>query len=364
MKVPFIDLKKQYRTLGKEISRAVQRVMRSSDFILGEEVTLFEQEFSAYCDASYGVGVGSGTDALHLALLAAGVGPGDEVITAANTFIATALAVSYAGATPVLVDIDADTYNIDSHKIESAVTDRTRAVMPVHLYGQPADMDPILEVAGRNNLVVIEDACQAHGAEYNGKRVGGLGDAACFSFFPSKNLGAYGDGGMVVTNNEAIAEKVRMLRNYGSEKKYYHAFKGFNSRLDTIQAAILRVKLRMLDQWIELRRRHALEYSELLRGARVITPTELDHVRHVYHLYVVRTAERDRLLANLNSEGVTANIHYPVPIHLQQAYKDLGYEKGSFPVTEQYADQILSLPMYPELNEEHINTAAGVILRQ
>lgn len=363
MNIPFVDLKEQYQALSREINQVVAEVMGNSDFILGKEVDLFEQEFATFCGARYGVGVGSGTDALHLALLATGIRPGDEVITAANTFIATALAISYAGATPVLVDIDADTYNINTAKIQSAITEKTRAIVPVHLYGQPADMDSILEIARKNNLIVIEDACQAHGAEYKGKRVGGIGDAGCFSFFPSKNLGAYGDGGMVITNNEEIAGKVRMLRNYGSVKKYYHELKGFNSRLDTIQAAILRVKLKMLGQWIELRRRHAFKYNELLEDTIVITPREADHVRHVYHLYVVRIAERDKLLADLRSEGISTVIHYPVPIHLQDAYENLGYKKGSFPITEQYADEILSLPMYPELKEEHIKTVAEAILR-
>jgi len=360
-KILLVDLKGQYLNFKKEIDQAIQKVIDNSDFILGKEVELFEKEFASFSEAKYGIGVASGTEALHLSLLALGVGPGDEVITAANTFVATVLAISYTGARPVLVDINPDNYNLDVSLIKKAITKRTKAIIPVHLFGQPAGMDSIMEVAKEYNLEVIEDACQAHGAEYKGKKVGSIGDVGCFSFYPGKNLGAYGDGGMVLTNNEEIAQKVRMLRNYGSRVKYHHEFKGFNSRLDTIQATILRVKLKRLEEWNEARRRHALRYNELLKDAKVIIPKEEDYAKHVYHLYVIRIKERNKMLEYLKSKGIFAGIHYPIPIHLLRAYQDLGYKKGSFPLTEKYANEILSLPMYPELSEEQINYIAEVI---
>jgi dTDP-4-amino-4,6-dideoxygalactose transaminase len=353
--VPFVDLQAQYQSIGPEIDRAVQDSLRRADFILGHEVSEFEDEFAAYCEASHAVGVDSGTSALELALRACGIGEGDEVITAANTFIATALAISYVGARPVLVDVDPRTCNIDPRLIESAITARTRAIMPVHLYGQPADMDPIMDIARRHDLVVIEDACQAHGARYKGRRAGSTGHAAAFSFYPAKNLGAAGDGGMVVTSDPRIAESVRLLRNYGSREKYHHDLRGFNRRLDTLHAAILRVKLRYLDQWNQARRTHAALYSRLLADIEaVVLPAQIADAESVFHLYVVQVDKRDDLMQALHHRGVSTGIHYPVPIHLQPAYRDLGYGPGDFPITEGMAERIVSLPMYPELEHEMI----------
>jgi dTDP-4-amino-4,6-dideoxygalactose transaminase len=347
--VPFVDLAAQYGAIAEEIDEAIAIVLRRADFILGQDVRLFENEFAAFCEAGYAVGVDSGTSALELALRAFGIGPGDQVITTANTFIATAFAISDSGATPVLVDVDPQTYTMDISELERAITARTKAIMPVHLYGQPADMDPILEIAQRHRLVVIEDACQAHGAKYKGKRVGSLGHAAAFSFYPAKNLGAYGDGGMVVTNDERVAESVRMLRDYGQREKYRHVLRGYNHRLDTLQAAVLRVKLQHLDAWNAARCQHAQLYSELLADSPLVMPTEADYAQSVYHLYVIRVERRDELRAYLHDRDISTGIHYPVPVHLQEAYRDLGYRRGSFPVTEEYADRILSLPMYAEL---------------
>jgi len=359
--VPFVDLAAQYAAIGEEIDEAISRVLTDTGFILGRDVSLFEEEFAAYCEARHAIGLDSGTSALELALRAFGIGPGDEVITAANTFVATALAISYTGARPVLVDIDPRTCCIDPELIEGAITERTRAIIPVHLYGQPADMDPILELAGRHGLVVIEDACQAHGARYKGRRVGSLGHAAAFSFYPAKNLGAYGDGGMLVTNDQEVADLVRMLRNYGQSRKYHHLLIGYNRRLDTLQAAVLRVKLRYLDAWNQVRRAHAREYGELLADGSVVLPIESDYAESVYHLYVVRARDRDRLRGRLGEEGISTGIHYPVAIHRQPAYRELGYGAGSFPVTEEYARQILSLPMYPELTPAQVRRVAEAI---
>ena len=361
MNVPFVDLRAQYQSLAAEVQQAILAVLQRGDFVLGREVSLFEKEFAAYCEAEYAVGVDSGTSALELALRAFHIGPGDEVITAANTFIATAFAVSYTGATPVLVDVDPQTYTIDVSLLESAITDRTRAIIPIHLYGHPADMDPILEIAAKHGLVVIEDACQAHGARYKGRRVGSLGHAAAFSFYPAKNLGAYGDGGMVVTNDERVAESLRVLRNYGQREKYHHLVQGFNHRLDTLQAAVLLVKLKRLDVWNAARRHHAQLYRELLAYSPVVLPAEAGYAQAVYHLYVIRAKDRDGLRAYLQDRGVATGIHYPIPIHLQPSYRDLGYEKGSFPVTERYAKQILSLPMYAELTPASIGYVAKAI---
>jgi dTDP-4-amino-4,6-dideoxygalactose transaminase len=309
----------------------------------------------------YGVGVDSGTSALELALRAYEIGPGDEVITAANTFIATVLAISYTGATPVLVDIDPESYNLDPARVEQVITSRTKAIVPVHLYGQPADMDPIVEIARRHHLVVIEDAAQAHGARYKGRRAGSLGDAAAFSFYPAKNLGAYGDGGMVVTNDSKIADSLRMLRNYGQSKKYHHQLKGFNRRLDTLQASVLRVKLKYIDQWNAARRRHARLYNKGLNESGLILPIEAEGSDSVFHLYVVRTDQREQLQRGLQQEGISTGIHYPIPIHLQPAYEDLGYQRGDFPITEQFAEQILSLPMYPELPGSAIEQTVAAV---
>ncbi len=353
--VPFVDLKTQYDSIASEINDAISNVIHSTAFILGREVSLLEEEFAAYCDAEHAVGLDSGTSALEMILRAYDIGPGDEVITAANTFIATALAVTYTGATPVLVDIDPMTYNMDVTCMERAITERTKAVIPVHLYGQPADMDPILEVAHRHNLIVVEDACQAHGARYKGRRVGSIGHAAAFSFYPAKNLGAYGDGGMVVTGDGEIAETIKILRDVGQKEKYVHALKGYNHRLDNLQAAILRVKLNYLDEWNAARRQHAQLYNELLAGSQAVAPEVPDYAEAVWHLYVVRVGERDAIRGKLwDNDGIGTGIHYPIPIHLQPAYRELGGKPGDFPITERYAERILSLPMFPELTPEMI----------
>lgn len=354
LQVPLVDLATQYQAIEGEIQDAIAKVLRSSDFILGQEVSLFEEEFAAYCEVGYAVGVDSGTSALELALRAFQVGPGDEVITAANTFIASALAISHVGATPVLVDVDPLTQTLDVYQLERAITARTRAVIPVHLFGHPADLDPILETARRHKLVVIEDACQAHGARYKGKPVGSFGHAAGFSFYPGKNLGAYGDAGAVVTNDPQVARLLKMLRNYGQKEKYHHLMRGYNRRLDTVQAAVLRVKLKYLDSWNAARRRNAELYRSWLGDAFAITPNETSCAEAVLHLYVIRVRNRDALRTYLSERGIGVGIHYPIPIHLQPAYSDCGYKRGDFPVTEALADQILSLPMYPELTPEMI----------
>jgi dTDP-4-amino-4,6-dideoxygalactose transaminase len=325
--------------------------MERCDFIMGEELKVFEQEFAVFCRAPHCVGVANGTDALHLAMLACGVGPGDEVITCTHTFIASVLAIAQTGAKPVLVDCEPNYYTIDVDQVERAVTPRTKAILPVHLYGQPADMDPLLELARRRNLAVIEDACQGHGAEYKGRRCGMLGDIAAFSFYPGKNLGAYGDGGAVVTHRKDLAERVWLLRNYGQRVKYEHTCKGFNSRLDTLQAAILRVKLHHLEKWNEARRRAAARYDQLLAATGLITPAVAPYARHVFHLYVVRANDRPTLQAALDADQIGHGIHYPIPVHLQPAFADLGYGAGRFPVSEQAAKEVLSLPMFPEITE-------------
>jgi dTDP-4-amino-4,6-dideoxygalactose transaminase len=357
-KIAFVDLAAQYRAIQAEVNEAISEVLREADFILGGALQAFEREFAAYCEARYAVGVDSGMSALELALLSYGVGPGQEVITVANTFIATALAISHVGAIPVLVDCDCTTYTMAVNALERAITLRTAAIIPVHLYGQPADMDPILEIARRHRLFVIEDACQAHGARYKGRRVGSLAHAAAFSFYPGKNLGAYGDGGMVVTNDEIAAERLRTLRNYGQREKYEHVCRGYNRRLDTLQAAVLRTKLRYLDSWNAARSKHALLYEDLMEDFDVVLPLAAPYAESVWHLYVIRTKERDSLAAYLRERNIATGIHYPVPIHLQPAYRDLGYKEGDFPVTESYARQILSLPMYPELTHEKIRAVA------
>lgn len=360
--IPFLELKSQYAPIQGEIRQAMDNVLESGWFILGPNVEAFEAEFAQYCSARFGIGVGSGTEALHLALRACGIQAGDEVITVPNTAIATALAITMAGATPIFVDIDPQSYNIDVTQIERAITRKTRAILPVHLFGQTADMDPILGIAREHNLNVIEDACQAHGAEYKGKKAGTLADAGCFSFYPTKNLGAYGDGGMVLTNDEEIAHKVRLLRNYGERERYYHSIKGFNSRLDELQAAILRVKLKRLEEWNSARRQRAKLYDQLLAGSEVTTPLEVGYGKHVYHLYVIRSKFRDELRSFLQSKGAGTLIHYPVPLHLQEAYGDLGLSRGTLPVAERYADEILSLPLYPELTREAQETVASLVV--
>jgi dTDP-4-amino-4,6-dideoxygalactose transaminase len=362
--IPVFDLKDQYNAMKDEIGEAVARVLESGWFILGQEVEAFEEEFAAYCGLSHGVGVGSGTEALHLALLACGVGVGDEVITVSHTAVATVAAIELTGARPVFVDIDPASYTIVPDQLESRITARTRAIVPVHLYGQTADLDPILEIAQRHDLTVVEDCAQAHGAEYKGRRAGSFGRLACFSFYPTKNLGAYGDGGMVVTDDRALAQKVRLLRQYGWEKRYISSLRGLNSRLDEIQAAILRVKLRHLDEWNKARRARARLYDELLAGSGVTTPAEMGYGRHVYHLYVIRCphrAYRDELKSYLAEHGVGTGVHYPVPIHLQEAYRDLGYRPGDFPVTEACADDALSLPIYPDLREDEVREISELV---
>ena len=349
MKIPFVDLQPQYKSIAGEVAAAIQGVFERGDYIQGKQVRLFEEEFAAYIGVKHAVGVGTGLDALEMLLRAYEIGPGDEVITAANTYIATALAIMAAGARPVLVDMDPATYNVHVGAIEAAITTRTRAIMPVHLCGQPADMDEILAIAKKHGLKVIEDAAQAHGARYREVRVGSIGDAAGFSFYPGKNLGAYGDGGMVVTNDAAIAEKVRRLGNYGQRVKYEHTSVGTNSRLDTIQAAILRVKLRHLDAWNDARREHAAAYQTLLRGADCTVPVTAANRTHIFHLYMVEVDDRGEVQKLLTEKGISTGIHYPIPIHLQEACAGLGYKRGDFPATERAAGRILSLPMYAEL---------------
>ena len=360
--IPFVDLKAQYRSIKGEVDAAILGVLESCEFTLGSEVVAFEKEFAAYCGAAYGIGVNTGTSALHLALLAAGVGPGDEVITVPFTFIATASAIDYTGATPVFVDIDPRTFTIDVSAIESAITPRTKAILPVHLYGQPADMDPILEIARRHGLAVIEDACQAHGAEYKGRRVGSLGDLGCFSFYPGKNLGACGEGGMVVTDNPAYARTVRMLRDWGAEKKYHHVIKGFNFRLEGLQGAVLRVKLRHLETWTEARRAAAARYDALFAGSGVAAPVASTGNRHVYHLYAIRTGQRQRLQEALLARGIQTGIHYPTPVHLLPAFASLGHHVGDFPHAERAAAEVLSLPMFPELTPAQTAAVANAVI--
>jgi dTDP-4-amino-4,6-dideoxygalactose transaminase/acetyltransferase-like isoleucine patch superfamily enzyme len=359
--VPFLDLKAQYQSIKSEIQPAVDNILESCSFVLGEEVAAFEREFAAYHNADFGIAVNSGTSALHLALLAAGIGPGDEVITVSFTFVATVAAIIYAGARPVFVDIDPRSLTMDVAKIEAAITPRTKAILPVHLHGQSADMDPILEIARRHKLVVIEDACQAHGAEYKGRRVGSIGDLGCFSFYPGKNLGAYGEGGMVVTNDKGRDHIIRMLRDWGAESKYRHVLKGYNYRMEGIQGAILRVKLRHLGSWTEARRTHAGRYNELLKDATVKLPEEMPFNQHVYHIYAIRVAQRDTFQNTLTAQGVQTGIHYPIPVHLQPAYADLCYKAGDLPHSEAAAREILSLPMFPELTSHQQNTVAMAV---
>lgn len=356
MKVDVFSLKKQYEDIKDEIKGPVEKVVTSGGFILGEDVKLFEQEFPDYCGVKHGVGVNSGTDALFLACLACGIGKGDEVIVMPYTYIATALGISMAGGRPVFVDIEEKTYNIDVSKIEKAITKKTKAILPVHLYGHPADMDPIMAIAKKHKLKVIEDCAQAHGALYKNKKVGSFGDAACFSFYPTKNLGAFGDGGMVITNSEEMKERLLLLRDYGRKGRYEHILKGYNSRLDTLQAAILRVKLKHLDEWNEKRRKNAHLYTKLFKENNIdlVLPNESDYAKHVYHLYPVRVKNRKSVMEKLAEKGIRTLMHYPIPIHLQDAYKDLGHKKGDFLISEKCCEEILSLPMYPELPEEEI----------
>jgi dTDP-4-amino-4,6-dideoxygalactose transaminase len=354
--IPLVDLKEQFQPLKKEIMTEIEGVLDNMELFLGENVFQLESEFAKYCQTRFAVGVGSGTDALYLSLRAVGVGRGDEVITVANTFIATAEAIVQTGAQPVFVDIDADTYTIDATKVEAAITERTKAILPVHLYGYPADMDRIMAIARKHGLRVIEDACQAHGAEYKGVKVGTIGDAGAFSFYCSKNLGAYGEGGMVVTKDREIATQVQVLRDHGRNGKYQHAVMGTNSRLDELQSAILRVKLRHLDEWNTMRRALAAEYNRQLFGIEeIVRPTERPHAEHVYHLYVIRTPDREGLSTWLRKHNIATGVHYPIPIHLQQAWLAVGYSGGSLPITEASSQEILSLPMYPELTVDQVH---------
>jgi dTDP-4-amino-4,6-dideoxygalactose transaminase len=359
--VPFLDLAALHAGIEDELSAAMQAVLRRGRFILGEEVAQFEAEYAHYCGAQHCVGVGNGLDALHLILRAYGVGPGDEVIVPANTFIATILAVSYAGAAPVLVEPDERTYNIDSAAMERAITPRTRAVIPVHLYGQPAEMSTVAELARHHRLKVIEDAAQAHGARYRGRRAGTLGDAAAFSFYPGKNLGALGDGGAVVTDDPELARRIRLLRNYGSEAKYDHELPGFNSRLDELQAAVLRIKLRRLDGWNERRRQAAAYYLREIRNAHVTLPHVAEHAHPVWHLFVVRSPRRDALRGALARASIETGIHYPVPAHLQAACAALAVPAGSLPLTERLHEQVVSLPIGPTIREEQLARVVSVI---
>jgi dTDP-4-amino-4,6-dideoxygalactose transaminase len=363
--IPFLDLKAQYATLRPQLEAAVLDVMASGQYVLGEQVEAFEQEFADYCGAKHAIAVSSGTSALHLALLAAGIGPGDEVITTPFTFVATASAIIYAGATPVFVDIDPVSFMLDPFQLEAAITQRTKAIIPVHLYGQMADMAPILDIAARRGLAVIEDACQAHGAEYKGARAGSLGLTGCFSFYPGKNLGACGEGGIIVTSDDEQMLAMRRLRDWGQNGRYNHVVKGFNYRMDAIQGAILRVKLKHLEAWTEARRSHARHYTSLLKGIRTITtPVEATGQRHVFHVYAVRSDDREGLRAFLQSKGVQTGLHYPIPVHLQKAHADLGYAPGDFPNAEAAANEVLSLPMFPELTADQIEAVVATIKRE
>lgn len=362
MNIPFLDLRTAYLELRDEIDQAVLNSMGSGWYILGPEVEVFEKDFAQFCETEHAIGVGNGLDALHLALRAMDIGPGDEVIVPSNTYIATWLAVSQCGATPMPVEPDAATYNIDPTRIESAITARTKAIIPVHLYGQPADLDPILEIAGKYGLRVLEDGAQAHGARYKGKRLGAHGDAVAWSFYPGKNLGALGDGGAVTTNDAKLASRLRTLRNYGSRVKYVNEEQGYNSRLDPIQAAILSVKLRHLDEWNERRRNIASHYLGNLKNLGLTLPLVPEWAEPVWHLFVVRHSKRDNLQQKLNEAGIGTLIHYPIPPHLQQAYADLGYQRGSFPIAEAMADEVLSLPMGPHLDGAQRDKVIAAIL--
>jgi len=361
--VPFLDLKAQYAQIRGPVETVVLDVMRSSNYVLGEHVASFERNFAKYCQVQHAVALNSGTSALHLALLAAGIGAGDEVITVAMTFVATTAAILYAGAKPVFVDIDARTWTMDPAEIERAITSRTKAILPVHLHGRMADMAPILEVAKRYGLLVIEDAAQAHGAEYGSKRAGSLGDIGCFSFYPGKNLGAYGEGGAAVTNDAKLAHKIRILRDWGQEGKYNHVLAGYNYRMDAMQGAVLNVKMDYIDDWSEARRARARRYQDRLAGVNVELPASEGNDRHVWHVYAIRTPVREVLLTALNAAEIGNGIHYPIPVHLQTAYSNLGAGAGDLPITEKIATELLSIPMYAELSDEQLDFVADVIRR-
>jgi dTDP-4-amino-4,6-dideoxygalactose transaminase len=370
--IAFMDLGKQYEEIKTEVREGLERVLQKGNFILGEEEKTFEEEFASYCGAKFAVGVNSGTDALFLGLLSLGIGKDDEVIVPAFTYIASALAVSYTGAKPVFVDIEENTYNIDTGKIEKAITKKTKAIMPVHLYGHPVDMGPLIKIARKHNLKIIEDCAQAHGAtckirdqksKIRNIKVGTFGDMGCFSFYPTKNLGAAGDGGIVITDNEDIYKKLLMLRDYGRKNRYEHVIKGYNSRLDTLQAVILSAKLKRLDKWNEMRRKNASIYSKLLQGKNnIVIPVEESYAKHVYHVFAIRIKRRDSVCEELKKKGISVLVHYPIPLHLQEAYKELRYKKGDFPVAERVSQEIVSLPMYPHLKEEDIKKISGALL--
>jgi dTDP-4-amino-4,6-dideoxygalactose transaminase len=362
MKIPFVDLSAMHRTLEPELLEVFTRVLRSSAFVLGPEVRQFEEDFAAYVGTRHCIALTNGTAALHLTLLALEIKPGDEVITVAHTFIATAEAISAVGARPVFVDIDPVSYTMDPALLERAITPRTRAILPVHLYGQTADMDAILEIANRHAIPVIEDACQAHGAKYQGRKAGSLGVAGCFSFYPGKNLGACGEGGAVTTDDPELAHRIQMWRDHGSKQKYVHQFPGLNMRMDGIQGGILTVKLRHLDHWNEQRRQAAAQYRKALAGTGIILPAEMPWGKHMYHLYVIQADDRDALRHRLEAAGIESGLHYPVPLHLQEAYRSLGYRQGSFPVTEGVVSRILSLPMYPGISTEVVARVAEEIM--
>jgi dTDP-4-amino-4,6-dideoxygalactose transaminase len=357
--IPFLDLKGQYKEIKPQVDAAVARVIESAQFILGPEVAAFEERFAAYCDVRHCVALNSGTSALHLALLAAGVGPGDEVITVSMTFVATTAAILYCGAKPVFVDVDPDTWTMDPNLLKAAITPRTKAILPVHLHGLMADMDPIIEVADRAGLIVIEDAAQAHGSEYRGRRAGCVGDIGCFSFYPGKNLGAYGEAGAAVTNSSGLARQLALLRDWGQESKYNHVLPGYNFRMDGIQGAVLNVKMAYIESWTEARRTVASHYDRFLARAQFKRPAPPPHCRHVYHVYAVEVEHRDQVQKALSAAGIGTGIHYPVPVHLQKAYGELGYGRGDFPVTEAIANRFLSLPIYAELQPEQV---ANVVL--
>lgn len=361
MSIPFVDLKAQYQRIKDEIGPALEDVMANTAFIGGERLSRFEQNFAKYADADHAVGASSGTSALHLALAALDIGPGDEVITTANTFIATAEAISITGAKPVLVDVLPESMNIDPAKAEAAITPKTKAIIPVHLYGQSADMDAIRDIASRHSLHVVADASQSHGAQYKGSRKGTQGIITCYSFYPGKNLGAYGDAGACVTDDAELAKKMKALADHGSSRKYYHTYVGFNYRLDTIQAVILDIKLKHIDEWTEARRSHAKRYDAGFNGGPVRPVAQTPGNYHVYHLYIVQTAKRDALLEGLGDRGIACGIHYPVPLHLQDAYKSLGHKRGDFPVTEKAADEIISLPMFAELTDNQVDTVVAAV---
>lgn len=361
MKIPLVDIKANYAANKKNIDLAIQSVIDSTSFILGPALDEFEQNFAAFCGAKFCVGLDSGLSALELGMRALGIGRGDEVITPVNSFIASSSAISFTGATPKWIDADPNTFNIDVRQIESKITKKTRAIMPVHLYGQSADMDDILKIAKRHKLLVVEDACQAHGAKYMGKRVGSYGDFAAFSFYPGKNLGAFGDAGAIVTNDKSLAERVRQMRNYGRKEKYKHIFLAWNRKMDTIQAAILNVKLKNLDSSNKNRVTAAQYYSKLLKGLPVILPQIAPDRSHVFHLYVIMTDKRNELLEFLNSNGIEAGIHYPIPIHLQPAYSFMGGKRGDYPISENLAEKVISLPVFPEITNTQIEYVSGKI---